>query len=92
MEKDLGGKRLNRSDQGAAVAGPTGCWAGPTRATPAEIKSSPHTTQHLSGLTWNTGVTFGPCYGNKDVERLEIVQRKITKMIKELGKCFMRKG
>jgi len=34
---------------------------------------------------WNTVFSFGPCYTKEDVDRLERVQRRVTKMIKGLG-------
>lgn len=41
-------------------------WAASTRAFPAETKKSlTHPTQHLSGHTWNTAVSFGDHYTKK---------------------------
>jgi len=62
----------------------TGCWVASARASPAKIKSLSHSSQHLSGHTWNTLFIFGPNI-KKDVDRLESIQRRGTKMIKRLG-------
>jgi len=61
----------------------TGYWPPSTRVSPAKVKSLSHSTQHLSGHTWNTGFSFGPLYAKK---MWTGVQRRVAKMmIKGLG-------
>lgn len=45
---------------------------------------STHSSQRLSGCMWSTISSSGPNNSKKDADRLEKVQRKATKMIKEL--------
>lgn len=76
VEKELGAlvlSNLNMSKHCAAAAEVS------TRASPAEIHS-----QCLPDCARNTVCSLGSCYTKKGVERLEEVQRRVTKMIRLL--------
>ncbi|KAK4816693.1 LOW QUALITY PROTEIN: hypothetical protein QYF61_020401 [Mycteria americana] len=88
VERDLGvlvDNKLKMSEPCAAVAKKANRMLGAsTRASPAEIKKSlSHSTQLLPHLEYC--VLFWSLLRKKDVDRMERVQRRATKMIKGLG-------
>lgn len=44
-----------------------------------------YSSQCFSDYIWCSAFSFGLCYTKKNVERLEKVQRRATKMVKGLG-------
>ena len=72
---------------------PTGCWATSTRASPAEINTSlSHSTQRLSGHTWNNVFSFGPCYTKKVRTGWRGSREEPQSWSKDWEACRMRKG
>lgn len=61
---------------------PTACWAASTQASSVDIKKL-LITQHFSDFPRPTVLSFGLCFVNKDLDKLERVQRRGAKMFAE---------
>ncbi|KAJ7396805.1 rna-directed dna polymerase from mobile element jockey-like [Pitangus sulphuratus] len=87
MERDLGvqvDKKLNMNEGCAAVAEQTKRMTGfINKDITIREKEVIISAQHLSGHTWNIVFSCGPCYTEKDVDRLGKVQRGVPKMMKD---------